>query len=92
MASKYKALAQQKYGKRIFDAVVCGIPCMIGVIYFCRHPGGCDQSSDDWYGGIECEYDILDGGFRPARWLYAKAEKEGKLDMVDSMVCELIGY
>lgn len=60
-----------------------GIPCLLGVThYFEQKPfkGSaylCD-SSDDYYGYTDVEYDILDRKGYPASWLERKTDRSDK--------------
>jgi hypothetical protein len=56
---------------------VCGIPCIAKVTHYYQqdaHRGSADscESDLDYYGYIDCEFDILDRRGRPAAWLERK--------------------
>ena len=59
---------------------VAGIPCLIGVTEFHKvapwkgSAASC-PSSDDWYGYIDIEFEVLDRRGRPAPWLEKKMNR-----------------
>lgn len=92
MASKYQAIAKRKYQYTV-DAKVCGIPCWIAIRSYRRIKPDHNTwaSSDDYYGGVECEWDILDNNYRPAGWLYKKAEQtRGEFERIDDLIVEFM--
>lgn len=54
---------------------VHGIPCLIGVKYFHSVSGSYSRTADsdmDYYGYVDCDWDVLDQRGRPAAWLDRK--------------------
>ena len=64
--------------KRSYDyeieANICGIPGILGVTSYevFKPDYDCRDSRDDYYGGVEVEFDICDRRGRPAPWLERK--------------------
>lgn len=90
MASKYKALAAKKFIET-FESKVCGIPCIVGVSYYQSVKGSYNyHAASDWdyYGGTECEWELLDRNYRPASWLHDKAQNEDQIGVVDDIVVD----
>lgn len=88
--SKHLALARQNYIKT-FETTVCGIPCIVGVMYYQSVQGSYSyHAASDWdyYGGTECEWELMDTRYRVAHWLHAKMEKLKMEREVHDMVCE----
>ena len=86
--SKHLALARQNYIET-FETTVCGIPCIVGVMYYkYTKPNSFACNPCDYYGGTECEWELLDTRYRVASWLHAKIEKLKMEREVHDMVCE----
>jgi hypothetical protein len=56
---------------------VQGIPCLASVTHFKKQPAfsgpaNACESDEDYFGFIECEFEILDRNGRPAAWLVRK--------------------
>jgi hypothetical protein len=62
----------------IIDSRVCGIPCQIGVISFSCRAGrrGDTWDAEEYYGSVECEWEILDQRGNPAPWLQRKMKSK----------------
>ena len=75
---------KQKY-LAIIESSISGIPCKIGVTtYFKKEADPYTWDSDfDYYGYIDCEYDILDRKGYAAHWL------EKKLCLADREIIEM---
>lgn len=57
----------------MFPSKVSGIPCFVRILsyqYYSPDPLG--SSADDFYGGYEIDYEILDRNGRYASWLEKK--------------------
>lgn len=57
------------------ESNIAGIPCQIGVTYFQRVRGSHSYNADseaDYYGGTECEFEVLDRKGYKAAWLERK--------------------
>ncbi|HAC91311.1 MAG TPA: hypothetical protein DCF63_11890 [Planctomycetaceae bacterium] len=86
--SKHLALARKNYIET-FETSVCGIPCIVGVMYYqYTKPNSFACNPSDYYGGTECEWELLDTRYRVASWLHAKIEKLKMEGKVHDMVCE----
>lgn len=67
-----------------------GIPCLIGVIDFdsCEGSYSRNAPSDlDYYGWVECTWDVLDQRKRKAPWLERKLTDRDR-DEIDAAVIE----
>lgn len=65
----------------IVDVRVAGIPAKAGVLHFERQDGSFNWNAPsdlDYYGWVECDYDILDQRGRPAAWLAKKASDDDR--------------
>ena len=62
----------------IFDFRVSGIPCQIRIRNLHVQPPcpGTFDSDLDYHGWIEYDFDVLDRGGRPAKWLDAKLTEQ----------------
>lgn len=60
---------------------VAGIPCIAGVLHFEKQDGSFNWNAPsdlDYYGWVECDYDILDLRRRRAAWLERKMTDEDR--------------
>jgi len=88
--SKHELLANKNY-RTTFEATVCGIPCIVGILYYYSVKGSYSyHAASDWdyYGGTECEWELMDTSYRVAHWLHAKMEKMKQTDKVHAMICK----
>lgn len=52
---------------------IAGIPCIVRLTHYrVTPPNRMADSSDDYYGDEECEYEVCDRRGRPAPWLHRK--------------------
>jgi len=80
----------------IFNSYVAGIPCQIEVNEYTVIPswkGNIEScpSADDWYGGIECDFTVLDRRGYAAEWLERKMSEEDK-DRIESEIAAYFKY
>ena len=80
----------------IFDSAVAGIPCKIEVDEYHVIPpwsGRIDRcpSADDYYGYVECSFNVLDRRGCPAEWLEKKMTADDK-DRIESEIAAYYKY
>lgn len=86
--SKHELLANKNY-RTTFEATVCGIPCIVGILYYySARPDRSACNPWDYEGGTECEWELMDTRYRVAHWLHAKMEKLKQTDKVHVMICK----
>ena len=57
----------------MFPSKVSGIPCFVRILAYQHYlPDSLGNSTDDFYGGYEIDYEILDRNGRYASWLEKK--------------------
>lgn len=63
---------------------VAGIPCLIGVVEFSRARGSYSYNAPsdlDYYGYVECEWEVCDSRGRKAEWLERKLDAKATAEI-----------
>lgn len=89
MANALKPFAPKSYLAEV-PCRVQGIPCLIGVTHYNAVRGSYSSNAPsdlDFYGYVECEWDVLDQRGRPAPWL-AKKLTADDTDQINAVIAD----